>query len=362
MAACPRLLVRADASTLMGAGHVMRTLAVAQGWRLAGGEVTYICCSLPSTLRTRLKREGCQLELWKAIKPGSSEDALRTRDLAERIGANATVVDGYHFGSEFRRKVAHGSSAISLAFHDYGIDEPLWFDYLLNPNPHAHPLLYPKIDVSQQLLGLAWVPLRREFLEAAQRRVKSRDPRLPTAGAPKRHGPIRVLVTLGGGDQENLTGLVLAALNGLDAALDVRIVVGPVNPRLEALRSRALDARHPTRVHHDVADMPRLMAWADLAVASAGSTAWELAWMGVPWVGLAFAENQRPILEALATSGIAMSIGWHCDVDEAAVALAITDLVASPERRQRMASRGVAAIDGCGVRRIVELLLGHGNP
>ncbi len=41
------------------------------------------------------------------------------------------------------------------------------------------------------------------------------------------------------------------------------------------------------------------MAWADVAVAAAGSTAWELLHMGVPTVFMVNADNQKPVAAAV---------------------------------------------------------------
>jgi spore coat polysaccharide biosynthesis predicted glycosyltransferase SpsG len=44
-----RLILRADAHAAIGAGHLLRCLALAQAWREAGGEVTFVAhCDSPS--------------------------------------------------------------------------------------------------------------------------------------------------------------------------------------------------------------------------------------------------------------------------------------------------------------------------
>ena len=52
------LLVRADSTAAIGSGHVMRCLALAQGWQDAGGNVTFAAASLGDTLHRRLVDEG----------------------------------------------------------------------------------------------------------------------------------------------------------------------------------------------------------------------------------------------------------------------------------------------------------------
>ena len=50
-------------------------------------------------------------------------------------------------------------------------------------------------------------------------------------------------------------------------------------------------------------NMAELMAWADVAISAAGSTAWELACMGLPAALIVVAENQTGIAAALVREG-----------------------------------------------------------
>ena len=52
------MLVRADATMAIGSRHVMRCLALAQGWQDAGGDVTLAAASLGDALRDDWGR-GC---------------------------------------------------------------------------------------------------------------------------------------------------------------------------------------------------------------------------------------------------------------------------------------------------------------
>jgi UDP-2,4-diacetamido-2,4,6-trideoxy-beta-L-altropyranose hydrolase len=344
----PLLLVRADADQATGTGHVMRSLAVAQAWRRAGGEVNVIARDLPRPLEQRLEREGCGVQRWADVEVGSVEDARRLRVLAARSRATALIVDGYRFGEPFRREIA-GLAATTLLVHDYGVEEPLWLDFVLNQNPHSSPDLYPLVEPRRQLLGLRWAMLRTEFTEAIR-----------PASQPAASRPDRVLVTLGGGDPYDLTTRVLRSLEYVDHPLEVRAVVGSASPHLAASRAAAARSRHQVRVLHNVTDMPRLMAWADVAVAAAGSTSWELAWMGVPWISVAFADNQRAILAELGRRHLALALGWHEDVDESRIAASVNTLIADPAARQEYRTRAMAAVDGCGAERVTALLQAQG--
>ena len=331
----------------------MRSLAAAQVWRRTGGSVTYAACSIPPALVAHLENEGCSVEHWDGVEPGGPEDARCTRRAVARSTAKALILDGYHFGNEFRKAVAPAAPAASLLFHDYEMDDPLWLEFVLNSNPEARTTLYPQVEASRQLLGLEWAPLRNEFVEAVRR------PRGQTR-AEDGERPTRILVTLGGGASSDLTYRVIQGLDAVALPLEVRVVVGTADSQTDRLRRKPKLARHPTRMLHEVSDMSGLMDWADIAVAAAGSTSWELAWMGVPWISITRADNQRPIGEAVGQAGMALSLGWHENVDESAVSRAVARLIRDPEQRRLMSARGVSALDGLGARRIVKILMGQG--
>ena len=93
----PLLLIRADASTSMGAGHVVRCLALAQGWRDAGGEVCFVMAEGAESFCKPLRQEGIRIHVLDAAA-GQMEDAQETIRLAKDESAAWVLVDGYHLG------------------------------------------------------------------------------------------------------------------------------------------------------------------------------------------------------------------------------------------------------------------------
>jgi spore coat polysaccharide biosynthesis predicted glycosyltransferase SpsG len=87
---------------------------------------------------------------------------------------------------------------------------------------------------------------------------------------------------MGGSDPRDLSSRVLHAIPSLDLdGLEVRIATGGSNPRISSLQQ--LCGKFPAVAQLEVdASMPDLMAWADLSVAAAGSTCWELCLLGLP--------------------------------------------------------------------------------
>ena len=349
----PRLFIRADAGPAMGTGHVMRCLALAQAWRKAGGEAGFLAGGLPSAIRSRLADEGFAVHDLPATHPDPA-DLAATLDILRRQARTGDwmALDGYQFTTDYQAACA---DRIQLLVVDDLAHLPAYHGHaLLNQNPYAPELDYPVRGDVLLLLGQRYAMLRNEFFLV---------PRRPTSAANSEG--VRVLVTFGGADPARacelaLRGLRLAALPGLS----VRLVAGPVNPGLAELRQIADRAGFPVNILSESLDMAGLMAWADLAVCAAGSTCWELAYLGVPAVVLETADNQHGVARSLAQAGVSMVLGRSAQVSPKELAAAIRSLAGDTARRRAMAKRAVAFIDGQGRTRVVEALrrVGGGRP
>jgi UDP-2,4-diacetamido-2,4,6-trideoxy-beta-L-altropyranose hydrolase len=336
-----RLIIRADASAQIGTGHVMRCLALAQAWQDAGGHAIFLMAPGAFALEERLKSEGMGI-ISMSAQPGSSDDADQTANLAQKLGASWVVVDGYHFAAAYQRFVK--DAGLHLIFvDDTGHVDRHCADIVLNQNLHAQQSLYSSREYhTRLLLGIRYALLRREFLkwQGWKREV-------PEVAC-------RVLVTLGGGDQDNVTLTVIHALQNVWAeGLEAVVVVGGVNPHYEKLQTAVRDSKVPIHLKHDVTNAPELMAWADVAISAAGIIAWELAFMGVPSLFLVQADNQGGTAERLDALGVARNLGRPADLSCDKIARELVNLLVAARRRTEMAHRGRELVDGNGATRVL---------
>ena len=61
-----RLIIRADGSSTIGAGHIMRCLALAQAWRSYGGKATFLSYCTSDALCGRIMEGGFDFEAVEA--------------------------------------------------------------------------------------------------------------------------------------------------------------------------------------------------------------------------------------------------------------------------------------------------------
>jgi UDP-2,4-diacetamido-2,4,6-trideoxy-beta-L-altropyranose hydrolase len=341
---CETLIIRADANPQMGIGHVLRCLALAQAWVTTGGKVVFAMTTSAKPLQARLCAAGAQV-VYLAVDEGSGEDAGATVALARQYHATWVVVDGYHFGMIYQQRLKEAKLQV-LVIDDYGHAKRYYADVVLNHNGHAHESLYTvREPETRLLLGPRYALLRREF---GQQRL----PRCETA-------PIacRLLVTLGGSDPAYVTGKVLQALAEVTSdLLETMVVVGVSNPHVERISAQTRSVRRAPRLVQQVPSMAPLMKWADFAIAAAGTTAWELAFMGVPSMLIPLAENQRAVADKLGEAGAAVNLGWHESLTPGVIADTVKTLMVASEKRRQMSERGRSLVDGHGAARVVAAL------
>lgn len=328
----------------MGAGHVMRCLALAQAWRDCGGRAVFAFAAAGDALVDRLQSETMGIFRLSA-ESGGIDDAEQTAALAAQVGASWTVVDGYHFHSSYHRALKTAGVRL-LAIDDFGSAERCAADLVLNQNLRAEEGWYPEREpYTRLLLGTRYVLLRREFL--AWQHWERRVPALAR----------RALVTLGGSDSgPSLTriirGLQQTSIPGLEA-----VVVAGAGPLDDGeLKAAVESSRFPISVAHNVADPSPLMAWADVAIVAAGGTLWEMLYMESAILSYARNPFQQMILSELERQKKVVCLGDLDGIEPERLALEIEAIAQSETRRRSMAGAGRTLVDGDGCARVVEAL------
>jgi len=96
------LVIRTDTSVTIGAGHVMRCLALAQAWRDNGGQSLFVMAPKVASIEARLVAEGMQV-VYLATESGSEDDARQTVQLAQQLTTDMIVLDGYQFDAVYQQ-------------------------------------------------------------------------------------------------------------------------------------------------------------------------------------------------------------------------------------------------------------------
>lgn len=343
-----RILVRCDGSEEVGMGHVVRCLALADELsEMQGAHVQFALREGPIGLHA-IEARGYQVI---APSPQSELDPGQWLcDTVEREDPDVLVMD-------IRDDTALGavesirSSRVLVVTIDDPSERRLEADLAFYPPvPQAHVLEWPSFS-GELHIGWEWILLRRDLLalRGARRTYVART-----------CGDATLLVTMGGSDPKGLTFVALDAVDALESSHRVRLVVGPAFAQRERLERHLESFSKSIEVLTDVDDLPALMSESDLALASFGVTAYELAALGVPAVYLCLSPDHAEAAMALVQEGAASSFGYHADIEKMEgekLAKMLGDLLTDAEGLRLMGQRGSKLVDGLGAQRIAERIV-----
>jgi UDP-2,4-diacetamido-2,4,6-trideoxy-beta-L-altropyranose hydrolase len=276
-------VLRADASSLIGVGHVMRSLALGEALLDVGFDVMLATVGLPAGMREEAHKCGITVVDLQCV-PFGAADALATLSLNGAV----LVIDGYKFEREFFEILEN--QATHFAVIDDNVEtKALAPSVVINQNPHACSEMYAHLFGSPKLLlGLQFALLRQEVREAAKLRAVQVD--------------TKVFVAMGGSDFLHLTSPIVDRLKNLD--IEICVAVGPTNNQRQQIEE-SVKLIPRARVIRQ-ADYVNELASSSLAILAAGSSLWEAAALGVPSIGLIVADNQVNLARASQESGFSV--------------------------------------------------------
>ncbi|MGK5093311.1 hypothetical protein WDW89_15025 [Deltaproteobacteria bacterium TL4] len=156
-----------------------------------------------------------------------------------------------------------------------------------------------------------------------------------------------VLIIMGGADPSGKTMEVLSFLNQLPIALRLNVVVGPLCPHGKLIEEIATHSPHLVKIHRSPANLPELMAAADLAISGCGTTSFELSYVGTPAIVLAQNEMEQRFCVFLESEGVAWN--GHKSLRHA------WELALQSEARSLIMKRQMIVFDGKGAQRILNI-------
>lgn len=334
------LLIRTDSDAHIGSGHVIRCLALAQAWQDMGGCARFSMAMKEPSMQAWLRKEKMEL-LQITARPGSTEDARQFIDIARQMGTSAVVMDGYHFNAEYQMCIKQAGLRL-LVIDDNAHLDHYYADVLLNQNLHATKLDYQCDSNTILLLGPRYALLRPEFLRWRNW---------------KRSIPLRarkILVTLGGMSDPAYYMKIIEYIEGIES-VECDIIFGSTAPP-EPLEEKAQQMPGRMRLHSQVKNMPALMAGADIAISSSGSTMWEIAFMGLPSILFVLSKNQQGVAESLKRIDAVEYLGWLERADSVQATASIKALLEDQETRKRMSQQLTSLVDGLGVKRVIQVI------
>lgn len=336
------VLFRVDASSEIGAGHLMRCLALANAFQQAGIRCHFLVNHRTATLLQTLGRLDIEFTEISATESELSQIKACIHHLQQELGLLALVLDGYQFSAEYRCEV---KSLVELlvVLDDQNNSGLLYADLVVNPIETAKNLNYSSTAAhAKHTFGSAYVLLQPAFQHVE-----------PSLWEHRRE----LLITFGASDVKDLSLSVLSELYKRELPFQaVTLVTGAAYPHVEALRQvmASQDQGHLSVKHlHNVADMAQVMQKARLAISAAGSTQFELATLRVPGILVVVADNQLAAAREQESEGWCQVVDARHGLQVAALIQQASDLWLDAERLRQMHQAAGKRTYQMGAHRVV---------
>lgn len=316
------IIFRADASTDIGTGHIMRCLTLANLLKEKGAKVAFVCSDAPGNLIDYIVNDGFEVFPLKAglVKRLDGEETFQ---IVRKYKADLLIVDHYQLDMSWELIIRKADTKImvidDLANREHDCDLLLDQNYFREYEKRYDGLVAPSC---RKLLGPKYLLLRREFYQAEQ------DARDKTEAK-------EILIFYGGSDPTNETVKVLEALQHMNTSnLNIHVVVGQSNPEKERIEGICKEKNYHFYIQIDY--LASVMAKADLSLGAGGVTMWERCFLGLPSIVTIVAENQRESTEAAADYGAVYNLDWHESVKMTDLVDTMNRLVENPSELEVM--------------------------
>lgn len=301
-----KVIIRTDASSSIGSGHVMRCLALADELTNSHCTVIFACMphdgnlisyieernydvlklSLPSS--AYIQQYDNDYKVWLQREP--SADAEEFLSLVSC--ADIVVTDHYAIDYEWQSLVKNKLSCMIVAIDDLVRNHMA--DIIIDQTYGRKPEEYNSNSVV--LSGTDFAIIKEDFSLTRARALTRKFDGKKT----------NVLISMGGIDLPNATSLVLLALvPSIDASFTV--LLSKRAPHYHEVLELCKSLDNVKHIEFS-SNMANLMLEHDIAIGAPGSTSWERACLGLPSIIIPLAENQTEICKQLTENEIALQI------------------------------------------------------
>ena len=350
--------IRTDASPVIGGGHFVRCLNLAKYLVKRGAKVSFLSRNLGHDLISQILAANCQAidlpshdttitqeadnyQSWLGTE--EQNDINQCLNLISDKNSFSIIVDHYGVDEEWLG-IAKKSCGKLIVLDDLA-QRRLDVDIVVNQNlgwrakdyfhlvgPETKLLIGPQYALLSENYASAGGNLKRDFTNSI---------------------PLRVLVSLGGADVENVSGKVARVLEKMQFPLDfeVTIVVGSMNPNLESLQQICRNSSGKIKLLQGKNNLVDAYLSHDLAIGAVGGSSWERCCLGLPTILVPIAENQKPAAKNLDNAGAGILV--DCSTDQFEIDLGDAfDKLSNSEVRREVSRRAAGICDGNGGSRV----------
>ena len=269
------ILLRADSSSKIGTGHIMRDLVFASQFVKKDSNITFATQNLAGNINKKIKEAGYKL---KILKSNSTKEIDK---LIKKLKIDLLVIDHYSISYKDEKKLKQKNPKLQiLAFDD--TYEKHYCDILLNHNISADAKRYKNLVPKgcELRCGSKYTLIRDEFIKEKKR---------------KREKIYDILVAMGGADVTNVN---IDILKTIPKSMKICVLTTSANKNLKELQE-FVATRQNIELFTDSKKVAKLINKSRFAIVTPSVMVHEVLFMGVDFLAIKTADNQDDIYNYL---------------------------------------------------------------
>ena len=270
------ILIRADSSSHIGLGHIMRDLVLCK--QFCDAKITFATQNLDGNINHKILEAGYGLH---TLRSNKKEELL---ELVKLLHVDMLIIDSYDIDYKYESFIKTNSGVKILSFDDTYKKHDC--DMLLNHNISADEKKYKDLVPYGCKLrcGAKYTLLRDEFYEQKEKRKKQGNKKT-------------IFIAMGGVDEKNISQKIIKAIKEFKN-IRVHLVTTSSNRHLKSLKRYVKNQKFVT-LHVDSKNIAKLMRESDFAIVAPSVILNEVYFMKLPFIAIKTASNQDDIYRYL---------------------------------------------------------------
>lgn len=335
------LLLRADANSEIGFGHLIRMMTIHKTCQKLEIASAIITDKLDNEAKKWLDHH--RVEHFPVEKLNEYTDNILRIILLFDIDHPLSTQKDYEILNESATK---DKSVTKLAFADLSKKWKITgIDQLIYPYVGYKKDLHP--DDQRQIHGPEYFILREEIQLRSQKKTINSLVRT-------------ILITMGGSNPGQSIEKALEICLNLTLNNPVRIIVlvGPsAKLDLSEIEKKIKESRHEVVIHWNNSEFEQSLSEADLIITNDGLTKYETLFLGIPTATLVSQKRNESLMNDFARETGILNLGYCISSNLDQMTHSLEELVISKEKRRKMSEKGKAVIDGKGAERLLKIIL-----
>ena len=257
------ILFRADSSSTIGTGHIMRDLVLAKQYE--DSNIIFVTQDLQGNINHKILEIGYKVKLLK------NNSLYEFQKIIDKQTPDLVIIDSYDIDYNYEKQLKTQNLKLKLLSFD-DTYEKHYCDILLNHNISANEKRYNNLVPKwcELRCGSKYTLLRDEFIEEKNKKT--------------------IFLAMGGADHTNINIDILEVLQKFKN-IDVNIVTTTANQNLEQLQEYVKDKKW-IELYINSTKIAKLMRTSDFAIITPSVTLNEVIFMELPFVAIKTANNQ----------------------------------------------------------------------